>query len=140
MSKLIEDLQVIAIYFIKNDIHASGRDEDEVFAAINHIESLEAKEKGLELDLGLAKTSIYQGKVLLTSCENALLRRDTLIKSLEAENKVLTAKVKELDEILATFPNKCVTCKVFVDPEECYGLEDSDVMACSDVCIDAYDR
>ncbi len=63
------------------------------------MDKLEAKEKGLELDLGLAGVSIYESKVLLTSCENSLLRRDNLIESLEADNKVLTAKVDELQSL-----------------------------------------
>ena len=51
----------------------------------------------------------------------------------------LTAKVKELEDILATYRHNCVTCKRSVEPDECYSLEGTDIMACSEKCLDAYE-
>lgn len=61
------------------------------------------------------------------------------IESLEADNKALTEKVKELENILATYRYSCVTCKRSVEPDECYSLEGTDIMACSEKCLDAYE-
>ena len=54
------------------------------------IGSLEADNKSLKMDLGLCKIALQQKNFILESCEGALSKR-------EADNKVLTAKVKELD-------------------------------------------
>ncbi len=88
--------------------------------------------ESLEADKALLKTA---GEDLLEAVKdsNSQLSKSTEVVSL------LKDKVKELEEILATHRYRCVTCKRSVEPDECYSLVGTDVMACSDKCLDAYE-
>ena len=70
---------------------------------------------------------------------STMSRYEHQLKSLDSYNTILEGKVRELEEILATHRYRCVTCKRSVEPDECYSLVGTDVIACSDKCLDAYE-
>lgn len=118
------------------DVSAGGNFTDEDY--VNHLNGkLEEKVESLEADNALLKSENTRYEK-----HNKTLKNELNIwneSPLTEKVRELTAKVKELEDILATYRHNCVTCKRSVEPDECYSLEGTDIMACSEKCLDAYE-